>query len=77
MPDALTKAMYAAIDTMTPTGHEIEVLRMINGDLPMEHGAWVNACAEFLSEMGLVSRVGYGITPKGREFLKTLDKPKT
>jgi hypothetical protein len=54
-----------------PTSHEIEVLRMLNGEREGEWGAWVGACLEFLEDAGLCTRgPNYQITDKGREALK-------
>lgn len=52
------------------TKHEIEVLKMANGDTPWPpNSAWVNACVEFLSGAGYVTRGG-DITEKGKTWLK-------
>jgi len=53
-----------------PTTHEIEVLKMLNGDRPGEWGAWVGACLEFLQGAGLCTRgPEYKITDAGRRVL--------
>ena len=57
------------------SSYEIQVLRMLNGDIPWESGAWVNACFEFLGNEGLCSRtVPYVITTKGIAWLEEEDK---
>lgn len=61
---------------MIPNEHEIEVLKMMAGQIEWQHGSWVNACYEFLQEMGLCTRGGR-VTEKGTEFLKTLTDPTT
>lgn len=53
---------------MVPNEYEIKILKMMNGDIPWESGSWVNACFEFLQEMGLSTRAGT-ITEKGKKFL--------
>lgn len=55
----------------TPTLHEIEVLRMANGERDWERGAWVNACVEFLQEGEFLTRRAE-ITQKGKDFLNSL-----
>lgn len=60
---------------MIPTEHEIEALRMLNGDVPMQGGAWLNACCEFLQEGGYVTRMPYRGTDKGKQFLSALPTP--
>ena len=55
---------------MTPTALEIEALQMLAGLKPVERGAWLNACVEFLSAMGLVNERTFEVTEKGHEFLK-------
>ena len=60
---------------MKPTELEIKVLKMLNKDLPQERGSWVNACVEFLGEMGYVSRQApYRISERGKEFLRDLKR---
>lgn len=56
---------------MEPNEHELKVLRMLNNDIPMEYGSWVNACFEFLQEMGLCTRFGK-ITEEGQKCLVQL-----
>lgn len=56
---------------MTPTEHEIKVMKMMAGQIPWESGSWVNACVEFLREMGLCTRVRK-LTEKGQKVLDTL-----
>lgn len=53
------------------TSHELKVLRSLNGDIePLEWGAWVGACLEFLSGDGYCTRgPNYNITDKGRAYL--------
>jgi len=56
-----------------PTSHEVEVLRMLNGEVDFPWGAWVGACLEFLSGSGYCTRgPNYQITDKGKDYLKTL-----
>lgn len=46
-------------------------MEMLAGTRPPEWGAWVAACLEFLSGAGYVTHSPeYGLTEKGREFLK-------
>jgi predicted HAD superfamily Cof-like phosphohydrolase len=57
MPDRLTK-------------HEIDVLKMLDGKLEGEWGAWVSVCLEVLSSRGLCTPgPDYQITPAGRQIL--------
>lgn len=52
------------------TSHEIEVLRMLAGEIPATWGAWVAACLEYLSGVGLCTRgPNYQITDSGRVWL--------
>lgn len=52
------------------TEHEIEVLRMLAGEIQISWGAWVGACLEFLGEMGLATQgCPYSITDAGRSAL--------
>lgn len=56
------------------TEHEIEVLKMLNGEREGEWGAWVGACLEFLSGSGYCTRgPHYQITDKGKSFLASLE----
>lgn len=55
------------------TSHDIEVLRMLNGERKPEWGAWVGACLEFLSGHGLCTRgPNYQITDAGKRALASL-----
>jgi hypothetical protein len=66
--------MVSEIKDDNLTSHEIEVLEMFAGQREWEHGAWVNACCEFLRGFGYVTRAPYRITQKGRDYLKGLKK---
>lgn len=50
--------------------YEILVLKMMNGDIPWESGAWVNACVEYLKEGGYCTQEK--ITDKGKDYLSSL-----
>ena len=60
---------------MRPCSLEIEVLRILNGeDVPgWCAGAAMNVCCENLRRMGYATGT-YQISPRGKEFLKELDK---
>lgn len=62
---------------MKPIDMEIEVLRILNGeDVPgWTYGAAMNLCCENLKVMGLAQGM-YEISPKGREFLASLENVK-
>lgn len=61
--------------SQTLTTHEIEVLRMLNGEREGEWGAMVGACLEFLSGGGYCTRrPHYKITDKGREALRVIEQ---
>jgi hypothetical protein len=56
------------------TEHEIEVLKMMNGQREGEWGAWVGACLEFLQGHGLCTRgPNYQLTDEGKRVLATLE----
>ena len=48
--------------------YEIAVLEMLAGKRDWEQGSWVNACFEFLKEMGYATRTG--ITEAGLDYLE-------
>lgn len=52
--------------------YEIKALRMLAGEIPIQGGAWLNACCEFLEEAGFVTRIPYQPTQRGLDFLKEL-----
>lgn len=56
------------------TSAEWEVLEMYAGLREWEHGAWVNACAEFLEEAGLVFIISLTPTERGYMLLTNRDK---
>lgn len=59
---------------MKLTSHEIEVLEMLGGKREGQWGAWVSACLETLSGMGLCTRgPNYQITPAGRAALEAFN----
>lgn len=49
--------------------YEIDVLRMLAGEIEREWGAWVSACLESLVARGLVAST-YHITDAGRRALE-------
>lgn len=50
--------------------YELEVLRMLAGVTPWQKGAWVNACVEYLGDIGLCTRFPpYEITQQGKDYL--------
>jgi hypothetical protein len=56
--------------TFTPNSHEIEVLKMLDGEREGEWGAWVGACLDCLEEAGMCTNgPRYLITEKGRVAL--------
>lgn len=53
------------------TEHEIDVLKMLDGQREFEWGAWVGACLEQLVGEGYCTRsMPYQITPAGRLALQ-------
>ena len=60
---------------MKLTQHEIEVLRILNGETVEGWcaGAAMNACCAYLKNQGLATGQ-YQITDAGRAFLASLDK---
>ena len=52
------------------TSHELEVLKMLNGELEVVWGAWVAACLEVLVGYGYSTRSpNYQITQLGKDYL--------
>lgn len=52
------------------TTHEIEVLKMLNGEKEVVWGAWVAACLESLVGFGhSTSSPNYNITQLGKDYL--------
>lgn len=58
---------------MRLTPSEYLVLQMAAGHVPWQKGAWVNACAEFLMEDGLINRSTI-LTNKGKETISNLQE---
>lgn len=53
--------------------HEIEILRMLNGEVEYAWGAWISACLEVLVARGYSTAFPhYQITDKGRAALQEL-----
>lgn len=59
---------------MNLTPLELKVLRMLNGDIPFEWGAAINACLEHLEECGYATSIPYAITETGRAALKCVEQ---
>lgn len=54
-----------------PTKHEIEVMLMIDGALPLQGGAWFNAAVGFLQQADYVTKswTHLALTAKGRKYI--------
>ena len=57
------------------TSAEVDVLRMIAEETPMEYGAWVTVCSDFLLESGFIMYWNneFILTKQGQMYLSAID----